>query len=93
MKIPPESIEAFTERVDTFIETLGEYCPSTDADAINALAQEVSAPLENRQNGMNILALSVAVAHVLRKMDREHRAIALVGFVKLVLKITEENAP
>jgi hypothetical protein len=90
MIIPtPKNIEAFTERVDNFIETITEGFPSIDA--INTLAQEVNTLLANRQNGMNILALSVVLANVLRDMDHEHRSLALAGIVKMVLTMNEEE--
>jgi hypothetical protein len=90
MNIPtPENLAAITERVDTFIETLTEHFIS--ADAINTLAEEINAVLAGRQNGMNLLALSVCLATVLAEMDAEHRAIALAGVCKLVITMNEEE--
>jgi hypothetical protein len=90
MNIPtPENLAAITERVDTFIETLSEHF--TSSDAVNTLAGEINAMLDGRQNGMNILALSVCLANVLAEMDREHRAIALAGVCKLVITMNDEE--
>ena len=82
-----KNLAAITERVDTFIETLSEHFVSSDA--VNTLAQEINTMLDGRQNGMNILALSVCLATVLAEMDREHRAIALAGVCKLVITMNE----
>jgi hypothetical protein len=90
MNIPtPENLAAITERVDTFIETISEHFVS--GDAINTLAGEINAMLDGRQNGMNILALSVCLASVLSEMDREHRAIALAGVCKMVITMNDEE--
>ena len=85
----PENLDAIIERVDDFVEALTEHFIS--ADAVNTLAQEINDVLDGRQNGMNILALSVALAAVLSDMDAEHRSIALAGFCKLVLNASKEE--
>lgn len=90
MTIPtPENLAEITERVDNFIETLSAHFIS--GDAINTLAGEINAMLGGRQNGMNILALSVCLANVMSEMDREHRAIALAGVCKMVITMSEEE--